>query len=64
MPPEIQASADKPAYGSIDERLTETERDVLRHALDEAGGRKSKAAETLGIARHALKRRLQRLKIE
>ena len=64
MPPEFHASADKPAYGSIDERLAETERDVLLRALDEAGGCKGKAAAALGISRHALKRRLQRLKIE
>ncbi|MFQ5785081.1 MAG: sigma-54-dependent transcriptional regulator [Alphaproteobacteria bacterium] len=62
LPPEFRAVAPNPK-GKLDERLAETERDILHHALDESGGHKGRAAEALGISRHALKRRLQRLNL-
>ncbi|WP_394165056.1 sigma-54-dependent transcriptional regulator [Neptunomonas phycophila] len=40
------------------------EREIILKALSDSNGRKSVAAEKLGISRHALKRRLQRLNIE
>lgn len=40
------------------------ERELILEALRETGGRKGQAAERLGISRHALKRRIQRLGIE
>lgn len=40
------------------------ERELIVEALRETGGRKGQAAERLGISRHALKRRIQRLGIE
>lgn len=47
--------------GSIEYQLADTERQLLESALRQAGGQKARAAEILGISRHALKRRLQRL---
>jgi two-component system, NtrC family, response regulator AtoC len=46
---------------SIDADLAETEQRLLEKALTEANGHRGRAAEILGISRHALKRRLQRL---
>ena len=41
-----------------------TERHLVQDALDQADGHKGRAAEILGISRHALKRRLQRLGLQ
>lgn len=49
------------ASGSFDQHLQQTERQLLLDALEKTGGRKGKAAEHLGLSRHAFKRRLQRL---
>lgn len=49
------------AAGPMEARLEKTERDILQQALRTAGGHKARAAEDLGISRHALKRRLKRL---
>ncbi len=46
---------------TIEERLSSKEREVIQKALSDSGGKKGLAAETLGISRHALKRRMQRL---
>lgn len=62
LPPEFH-TAEPPCDKPVDEQLASAERDILLRALAETGGRKGKAAEALGISRHALKRRLQRLKI-
>lgn len=65
LPPEMQPS-DYPTFcadGSIEDRLAETERDIILRTLEQAGGRKGAAAEKLGISRHAFKRRLQKLGI-
>jgi len=62
LPPEFAGDTDE-ASGTVEQQLAATERDILLRALADAGGRKGKAAEMLGISRHALKRRLQRLNI-
>ncbi len=62
LPPEFHVAEGASPTG-LEEQLAETERETLLRALAEAGGRKGKAAEALGISRHALKRRLQRLGI-
>ncbi|WP_421912090.1 sigma-54-dependent transcriptional regulator [Marinobacter sp.] len=65
LPPEMQPT-DHPALvadGNIGDRLAETERDIILRTLEQSGGRKGAAAEKLGISRHALKRRLQKLGI-
>jgi DNA-binding NtrC family response regulator len=49
---------------SIGTTLADTERDLLVAALQLCGGHKGRAADHLGISRHAFKRRLQRLGIE
>ena len=49
---------------SIGDALACTERELLLAALRENGGHKGHAADTLGISRHAFKRRLQRLGIQ
>lgn len=49
------------ADASLDQHLQQTERQLLLNALDKTGGHKGKAADHLGLSRHALKRRLQRL---
>lgn len=48
----------------IGDVLADAERVLLERALREAGGHKARAAERLGISRHALKRRLQRLGVQ
>jgi len=63
LPPEFQVASSAPEGNGLTERLVATERDILLRALAEAQGRKGKAAEALGLSRHAFKRRLQRLKL-
>ncbi|MBU2955915.1 sigma-54-dependent transcriptional regulator [Marinobacter sp. F3R08] len=65
LPPEMQLTDTQTPVpdGSIEDRLAETERDIIVRTLEQAGGRKGAAAEKLGISRHALKRRLQKLGI-
>lgn len=60
LPREIASDA-APVETSIEERMTSIERDMVRDALSRARGRKGLAADTLGISRHALKRKMQRL---
>jgi len=62
----VQAEAARPAQEtgaprSIDAELEESERVLVLSALRQAAGHRSQAAKVLGISRHALKRRLQRL---
>jgi DNA-binding NtrC family response regulator len=52
-----------PESRSIGSELADAERRLLESALREAAGHKGRAATILGISRHALKRRLQRLGI-
>ncbi|HZZ83216.1 MAG TPA: sigma-54 dependent transcriptional regulator [Anaeromyxobacteraceae bacterium] len=64
LPKEISSAQPRPAHlalRSIDADLAETEQLLLKKALAEANGHRGRAAEILGISRHALKRRLQRL---
>lgn len=65
LPPEMQTTDYSLSMldGSIDDRLAETERNIIHSALQETGGHKGATAEKLGISRHALKRRLQKLGI-
>jgi two-component system, NtrC family, response regulator AtoC len=49
------------ALRSIDAELEDSERALVLSALQQAGGHQGRAAAALGISRHALKRRLQRL---
>ncbi len=59
---DIPAENGKPATaGPITGQLAQAERQFVEAALSEAGGQKGRAADILGISRHALKRRLQRL---
>ncbi|GAB7533897.1 sigma-54-dependent transcriptional regulator [Burkholderia sp. 3C] len=48
---------------SIAQTLVGTERELIAEALHATGGHKGRAADRLGISRHAFKRRLQRLKL-
>lgn len=59
--PHQPASSNAP---QLQDRLDTTERNLVRDALDQANGHKGRAAEILGISRHALKRRLQRLGLQ
>ncbi len=63
LPPEMRSPPPLPAAEgrSIGAELAETEKKLLERALREAGGHRGRAAEILGISRHALKRRIQRL---
>jgi len=47
--------------GGYTEAMEDKERQLILNALQETGGHKGLAAERLGISRHALKRRIQRL---
>ncbi|KAB2916659.1 MAG: sigma-54-dependent Fis family transcriptional regulator [Hyphomicrobiaceae bacterium] len=60
LPPEISGGA-APATRRIDDQLESTEREILIRALRAANGHKGRAAEALGISRHAMKRRLRRV---
>lgn len=46
---------------SIEESIDGVERNMIQDALLKSGGKKGIAAERLGISRHALKRKMQRL---
>lgn len=52
------------AEASYSQAVADTERQLILDALHETTGRKGLAAERLGISRHALKRRMQRLDME
>jgi two-component system response regulator AtoC len=45
----------------LGERMQRTERQIVLDALADSGGHKGRAAQFLGLSRHAFKRRLQRL---
>ncbi|MGF1609422.1 MAG: sigma-54-dependent transcriptional regulator [Kiloniellales bacterium] len=62
LPPEFRLAAPSNAE-SIADHLAATERAILQRTLEEVGGHKGRAAQELGISRHALKRRLKRLKL-
>ncbi|MBR7888075.1 sigma-54-dependent Fis family transcriptional regulator [Marinomonas sp. A79] len=57
----ISTTVDNLDYSSVVEHK---ERELILSALRKNGGRKGLAAEQLGISRHALKRRIQRLNID
>jgi two-component system, NtrC family, response regulator AtoC len=64
-----QAPPDPPAAAagaprSIAEDLERSERELVLSALRQADGHRGEAAKALGISRHALKRRLQRLGLQ
>lgn len=66
LPPEMRPSEpEHPAAPrrALPERLAAAERELLLEALARARGQKGLAAQLLGISRHALKRRLKRLKV-
>ncbi len=63
LPLEIR-SMERENQGSITESLENAEKKLVLQALRDANGKKGMAAEKLGISRHALKRRIQRLGIE
>ncbi len=59
--PQLADSGEGAGIGVV---MAATERALLLTALQECGGHKGRAAERLGLSRHAFKRRLQRLQIE
>ncbi|MCB1871300.1 MAG: sigma-54-dependent Fis family transcriptional regulator [Gammaproteobacteria bacterium] len=59
--PDAVTSAEN-AHG-IHHSVEDHERLLIEQALSDAGGRKALAADKLGISRHALKRRMQRLRM-
>lgn len=54
----------EPHPTSLEQRLQNTEREIMLDALAGSGGHKGRAAERLGLSRHAFKRRLQRLGLD
>lgn len=58
-----QGDNDQSTASSLDQHLQRAERQLVLEALEKTGGRKGRAAEQLGLSRHAFKRRLQRLGI-
>jgi two-component system, NtrC family, response regulator AtoC len=64
LPPEFAEHGSDPSSDGIRDQLARTELEVITTAIAQAGGRKGIAAEQLGISRHALKRRMQRLGLE
>ncbi|MBA4502467.1 sigma-54-dependent transcriptional regulator [Marinobacterium marinum] len=62
LPDELQTDTDAaPQPAAYTEAVEDKERQLILAALQETGGHKGLAAERLGISRHALKRRIQRL---
>ncbi|HDS1733110.1 sigma-54 dependent transcriptional regulator [Pseudomonas sp. BP8] len=62
LPAQMQALEPAPsALSALDDRLERAERELVSDALSRSAGHKGLAADLLGISRHALKRRLQRL---
>lgn len=65
LPAPMQAAEAAGANRSpIEDQLERAERELVFDALSRSAGHKGMAADILGISRHALKRRLQRLGIE
>ncbi|MEA4838537.1 MAG: sigma-54 dependent transcriptional regulator [Rhodospirillaceae bacterium] len=65
LPPELASETPIAASSNgITEQMLATEREILRRALRDADGSKGKAADSLGISRYALKRRLNRLNLD
>ncbi len=60
LPAEIRQAEPKGPM-SIEESMDSVERTMIQDALLKAGGKKGMAAERLGISRHSLKRKMQRL---
>jgi len=60
LPPEIRNVEVKEPV-SIEESMNNVERDMIHDALLKSGGKKGITAERLGISRHALKRKMQKL---
>lgn len=63
LPNELRNLSIDPS-GTIEESMAATERKLVQKALTDCNGKKGLAAEMLGISRHALKRRIQRLGLE
>lgn len=63
LPAELRGLA-IPQPQTIEDQMREVERDLVLEALAESQGRKGRAAEKLGISRHALKRRLHKLGLQ
>lgn len=61
LPMELHAAAPGASTTHIDDRMTHMERALIREALIQSQGRKGLAAVHLGISRHALKRRMNKL---
>ncbi|WP_328188125.1 sigma-54-dependent transcriptional regulator [Marinobacter sp. OP 3.4] len=64
LPAEFQPASDaapSPRGTSLEAQLQDTEREMIQRALEQTDGHKGRAAERLGMSRHAFKRRLQRL---
>ncbi len=61
----VAGDTDDRAQGdfNIDEHLLDVERKLISDALAQAHGKKMLAAQQLGISRHALKRKLQKLQL-
>jgi DNA-binding NtrC family response regulator len=67
LPPDMNGAGGEglPAFvlasGSIEATLDSIEKRMIEQALAETNGHRGLTAEKLGISRHALKRRMQRL---
>lgn len=65
LPAHLQSAEPAPSsLSALDDQLERAERELVNDALSRSAGHKGLAADLLGISRHALKRRLQRLGIE
>lgn len=63
LPADLRGVAYKKGETIVD-AMANAERDLVQRALGECNGKKGLAAEKLGISRHALKRRIQKLGLE
>ncbi len=61
IPLEIRLPRSTAVHSSLEETRAEAERDLIRHALEEAGGNVSAAARALGVERTRLHKRIRAL---
>ncbi|EJD6677591.1 sigma-54-dependent Fis family transcriptional regulator [Pseudomonas aeruginosa] len=65
LPAHMQPAQPAPqGFAVLGDQLDQAERELVNDALNRTAGHKGLAAQLLGISRHALKRRLQRLGIQ
>jgi DNA-binding NtrC family response regulator len=61
--PKVAPAPKSPMSGSLPDAVEQLERRLIEEALRNSGGNKQKAAQTLGLSRQGLIKKLKRLSI-